>query len=142
MSTAGARGGASAAGEKQLEDHVEMQQDSTSKVSMLAARGTFIASTADGTNTEARHSTKRHRAAEHLSEDLLNRHIKIMGWSLPNGPKILCGVSSRNTVPRSSRVKMTISSWHSKPSARSAWRTSSDVGIAQSNWATTIHRLQ
>ncbi len=88
MSTAGARGGASVAGEEQLEDHVEMQEDSTSNVAMLAARGTLIAGTADGTVTEARHSTKRHHAAQNVSEDLLNDTCRIMGWSLPNGPKI------------------------------------------------------
>jgi hypothetical protein len=32
----------------------------------------------------------------------------------------LCGASSRNSVPRSSRVQKTISSWRSKLSARSA----------------------
>jgi hypothetical protein len=92
MITVGARGGASAAGEEQLEDHVEMQQDSTSNVEMLAARGTFIAGTADGTLTEARHSTKRHRAAENLSEDLLNRHIQDYGLVSPERAKnlVLC----------------------------------------------------
>jgi hypothetical protein len=37
------RGGASAEGEEEMEDHVEMEQDSRSNVAMLAARGTFIA---------------------------------------------------------------------------------------------------
>jgi hypothetical protein len=89
MSTVGARGGASAAGEEQLENHVEMQQDSTSNVEMIAARGTFIAGTADGTLTEARHCTKRHRAAENLSEDLLNRHIQDYGLVSPERAKNL-----------------------------------------------------
>ena len=40
------------------EDHEDMQEDSTNNVQMLAARGTFIAGTADGTVTEARDSTK------------------------------------------------------------------------------------
>ncbi len=36
MSTAGARGGASAAGDEEIEDQVETEQDSTSHVAMLA----------------------------------------------------------------------------------------------------------
>jgi hypothetical protein len=53
-----------------MEDHEEMEEDSTSNVPMLAAAGTFIAGTADSTVTQARHSTKRYRAAENMSEDL------------------------------------------------------------------------
>jgi len=87
MSTTGVRGGSSEVGEEEMEEHVEMEQDSTSNVAMLAARGTFIAGTADGTNTEARQSTKRHRAAEHLSEDLLNRHIQDYGLVSPEQAK-------------------------------------------------------
>ena len=40
-----------------MEDHVEMEQDSTSNVTMFVVRGTFIEGTADGTVTEGRHST-------------------------------------------------------------------------------------
>ncbi len=87
-----------------MQDHVEMEEDSTSNVPMLAASGTFITGTADGTITEARHHVKRQRAAVYVSEDLLNRQIQDYGLSLPNGPKMLCGASSRNTVPRSFRV--------------------------------------
>ena len=50
MST-GARGGELEEGDEEMEDHVEMEEDSTSIVSMLAASGTFIADTADGTVT-------------------------------------------------------------------------------------------
>ncbi len=64
--------------------------------------------------------------------------FRIVGWSLPNGPKILCGASSRNSVPRSSRVKKTISSWHSNPSPRSTWRTRCDVHIPHGNWVKTV----
>jgi hypothetical protein len=39
----GAPGGASTEGQEEMEDHAEMEEDSTSNVSMLAADGTFIA---------------------------------------------------------------------------------------------------
>jgi hypothetical protein len=89
MSTAGARGGASAAGDEEMEDQVETEQDSTSHVAMLAGRGTFIAGTADGlgTVTQARHSAKRHRAAVNVSEDLLNRLIQDYGLVSPERTK-------------------------------------------------------
>ena len=77
MSTAGARGGASVAGEEEMEDHAEM----------LAAGCTVIAGTADATVTEARHSTKRHRVAEDASEDLLNLHIQEYGLVSPERAK-------------------------------------------------------
>jgi len=69
---AGAQGRASGAGGEEMEDREEMEAESTSNVPMLAADGTFIAGTADTTVTEVRHSTKRHRACENVSEDLLN----------------------------------------------------------------------
>jgi hypothetical protein len=61
-------GGASAEGEEEIEDHVEMQQHSRSNVAMLAARGTFIAGTAavPVTVTEARYSTKLVQQAHDL----------------------------------------------------------------------------
>ncbi len=40
-----------------MEDHIEMEQDSTSNVSMFVVRGTFMTDTTDGTVTETRHST-------------------------------------------------------------------------------------
>ncbi len=52
------RGGASTAGEEEMGDHGEMEEDSTSNVSMLAGGGTFIPDTTDATVTEVRHSTK------------------------------------------------------------------------------------
>jgi hypothetical protein len=70
MITAGAQGRAS--GGEEMEDREEMEAESTSNVPMLVAGGTFIAGTADTTVTEVRHSTKRHRACENVSEDLLN----------------------------------------------------------------------
>ena len=63
MST-GARGGDLGEGNEEMQDHVEMEEDSTGTVPMIPARGTFIGGTADGTVTEARYSTKRYRAAE------------------------------------------------------------------------------
>ena len=57
MST-GARGGELEEGDEEMEDHVEMEEDSTSNVPMLAASGTFIPGTADGTVTGARHSSE------------------------------------------------------------------------------------
>jgi hypothetical protein len=39
-----------------MEDHEEMEEDSTSNVSILAADGTFITDTSDATVTQARHS--------------------------------------------------------------------------------------
>ena len=56
---------------------------------VLAAGGTFIAVTADGTVTEARQSSNRHRAAENMSEDLLNRHIQDYGLVSPERTKNL-----------------------------------------------------
>ena len=89
MSTAGATGGASTAGEEEMEDDAEMEDDSSSNVPMLAAGGTFIAGTADGTVSEARYSSKRHRTAENMSEDLLNRHIQDYGLVSPERAKNL-----------------------------------------------------
>ena len=48
-------------GEEKMEDHVEMEEDSTGTVPMLPVRVTFIGGTTDGTVTEARYSTKRYR---------------------------------------------------------------------------------
>jgi len=89
MSTAGARGGAYTEGEEDMEDHVEMEQDSTSNVTMLATDGTFIPGMADGTVTEVSHSTKYHRSAENMSEDLLNRLIQDYGLVSPERAKNL-----------------------------------------------------
>jgi hypothetical protein len=79
----GGRGGVYAAGEEEIQDHVEIEEDSTGTVPILPARGTFIGVTADGTVTEARYSTNRYRAAENMSEDLLNRHIQDYGLVSP-----------------------------------------------------------
>ena len=89
MSTAGATGGASTAGEEEIEDDAEMEDDSTSKVSMLPAGGTFIAGTTDGTVSEVRYSSKRYHTAENMSEDLLNRHIQDYGLVSPERAKNL-----------------------------------------------------
>ena len=72
-----------------MEDREEMEVESTSNVPMLAAGGTFIAGTADTTVTEVRHSTKRHRACENVSEDLLNRRIQDYGLFCPERAKNL-----------------------------------------------------
>jgi hypothetical protein len=87
-----------------MENHVEMEEDSTGTVPMLPAHGTFIGGTVDGTVTEVRHSTKRYRATENMSEDLLSRHIQDYGLVSPER-----GISSTNTEPSSSITKMTIS---------------------------------
>ena len=87
MSTAGATGGASTAGEEEMEDDAEMDDDSRSNVPMLAAGGTFIAGTADGTVTDARHRAKRQRAAVKVSEDVLNRQIQDYGLVSPERAK-------------------------------------------------------
>ena len=67
--------------------HEEMEECSTSNMQMLAARGTFIADTADGTVTQARDSAKRQRAAVNVSEDLLNRQIQDYGLVSPERAK-------------------------------------------------------
>ncbi len=60
----GTRGGPSDVGEEEMEDHVEMEEDSTSNVQILETHGTFT-----------RYFTKRWRPSEKVSEDLLNQHI-------------------------------------------------------------------
>ena len=72
-----------------MEEEMEMEEDSNSTVALSAARGTFIADTTDGTVTEARQSTKRHRGAENMSEDLLNRLIQHYGLVSPERVKSL-----------------------------------------------------
>ena len=89
MSTAGATGGASTAGEEEMEDDGVMEDDSNSNVPMLAAGGTFIAGTTDGTVSEVRYSSKRYHTAENMSEDLLNRHIQDYGLVSPERAKNL-----------------------------------------------------
>ena len=51
MSTGGAQGGESGTGEKEMEDHEEMEEDSTSNVSMITTNGAFIVGTTDDTVT-------------------------------------------------------------------------------------------
>jgi hypothetical protein len=107
-----------------------MEEDSTSNVQMLAARGTFIAGTADGTVTQARDSAKRQRAAVNVSEDLLNREIQDYGFVSPDRAKMLwCFFKKYGS--KKLKGQDDISSWRSKPSSRSAWRTRQDVCIAQ-----------
>jgi len=79
MITAGAQGGESGVCGEEMEDSEEMEKESTSNVPMHAADGTFIVGTVDSTVTQTRHSTKRHRDVENVSEDLLNRHIQEYG---------------------------------------------------------------
>ena len=69
-----------------MEEDAEMGEDSTSRVSMRAAGGTFIAGTADAPVATAR-ATKRHRASENVSEDLLNRQIQVHGLVSPERAK-------------------------------------------------------
>ena len=56
--SAGGSGGASGAREEEMEEEMEVEEGSSRTVTMPAARGTFIAGTADGTVTQARDSTK------------------------------------------------------------------------------------
>ncbi len=72
-----------------MEDHVEVEQDSRSNVSILAPHGTFISGTAAVTVTEGKHSTKRHRVDENVSEDFLDRHIQDYGLVCPERSKNL-----------------------------------------------------
>jgi hypothetical protein len=76
-------------GEEEMEDHVEMEEDSHGNVTILPTRGTFIAGTTAVTVTEVRHSTKRHRADENVSEDFLYRHIQDYGLVCPERAKNL-----------------------------------------------------
>ncbi len=64
-----------------------MGEDSTSRVSMLAAGGTFIAGTADALVATARATKHRKNASEHVSEDLLNRQIQVHGLVSPERAK-------------------------------------------------------
>ena len=78
MST-GTRGGSSEVCDEEMEEHVEMEEDSTSNVAMLVAIGTFIEGTTDGTVVEPSHDTKRQCDTVNVSADLLNRHIQDYG---------------------------------------------------------------
>ncbi len=124
--SSGSSGGASGAREEEMEEVMEIEEGSNRTVSIPAARGTFIAGTADGTVTEVRNSQKRQRTAVNVSEDLLNRQIQDYG--------LVSGGCSGN-------LDMTISSCNSKPCARSVLGTRTDVVIVQCNWAKTIRRL-
>ena len=89
MSAGSAQGGASGVDEEEMEEDMEIEEGSSSTVAMPAARGTFIAGTADGTVTEARNSQKRQRTAVNVSEDLLNRQIQDYGLVSPERAKNL-----------------------------------------------------
>ena len=82
-----AQGGASTAGDEEMEDHEEMEEDSTSNMQMLAAGGTFITGTSDGTVTQARDSAKRRRADVNVSENLRNQQIQDYGLVSPERAK-------------------------------------------------------
>jgi len=62
---------------------MEMEEDSSSTVTMSTARGTFIVDTADVTVTEDRNSQKRQHSPVNVSEDLLNRQIQDYGLVSP-----------------------------------------------------------
>ena len=87
--SAGGSGGASGAREEEMEEEMEIEEDSSRTVAMPAARGTFMAGTADGTVSEARNSQKRQRTAVNVSEDLLNRQIHEYGLVSPERAKNL-----------------------------------------------------
>ena len=70
-----------------MEEDAEMGEDSTSRVSMRAAGGTFIAGTADAPVATARATKRRKNASEHVSEDLLNRQIQVHGLVSPERAK-------------------------------------------------------
>jgi hypothetical protein len=86
MST-GARGGELEEDDEEIEDLVEMEEDSTSNVTMFAANGTFMEGTTDGTVTEARYQPKSQRIDVNVSEDLLNRQIQDYGLVSPERVK-------------------------------------------------------
>ena len=83
-----------------MEEHAEMEEDSTSRVPMLAVGGTFIAGTSDAPVAAARYSTKRHRASEDVSEDLLNRHIQEYGLVSPERAKNVVWFFFRKYKPK------------------------------------------
>jgi hypothetical protein len=87
--SAGGSGGASGAREEEMEEEMEIEEGSSRTVAMPAARGTFIAGTADGTVSEARNSQKRQRTTVNVSEDLLNRQIHEYGLVSPERAKNL-----------------------------------------------------
>jgi hypothetical protein len=70
-----------------MEEDAEMGEDSTSRVSMRAAVGTFIAGTADSPVATARATKRRKNASEHVSEDLLNQQIQVHGLVSPERAK-------------------------------------------------------
>jgi hypothetical protein len=76
MSTLGTQGGESTVGEEEMQDHIEMEEDSSSNVSILEPHGTFMVDIQDGMVSGVRYSTKCHRVVVNVSEDLLNRLIQ------------------------------------------------------------------
>jgi hypothetical protein len=72
-----------------------MEKDSTSTWTWSRVRGLRGV-------REVRDSSKQKHAVVKVTED----EFRLMGWSLPNGPKMLCGPSLRNTVPKSLRSNM------------------------------------
>ncbi len=64
-----------------------MEEDSTSKVPMLPARGTFIVGTTNGTVTQVRHCEKSQRTVMNVSVDFLNRQIQDYGLVSPERAK-------------------------------------------------------
>jgi hypothetical protein len=70
-----------------MEDYGEMEEDSTSNVTIFVTDGNFIVGTTDDTVTESRYSTKCHLVVENVSKDLLNRHIQEYGLTSPERSK-------------------------------------------------------
>jgi hypothetical protein len=91
-----------------MEEEMEMEEDSSSTVSMPVVRCTFIAGTVDGTVTEVRNSQKHQRTAVNVSEDLLNRQIQDYGLVCPERAKNLVWSYFMEAI--TSLVDMTISS--------------------------------
>jgi hypothetical protein len=87
--SAGSSGGASGSREEEMEEEMEIEEGSNRTVSMPAARGTFMAGTADGTVSEGRNSQKRQSTPVNVSEDLLNRQIHEYGLVSPERAKNL-----------------------------------------------------
>jgi hypothetical protein len=103
---------------------------------MPAARGTFIAGTADGTVSEARNSQKRQRTAVNVSEDLLNRQIHEYGLVSPERSKNLVW----SYFKKYGRKNLTRG--HENLKLQQQALCTICLGDQDRRWAKTIHRLQ
>ena len=94
----GDTGGSSIGGDEEMEEDEEREEDSTSNV--VTGQGPFIVDTGNGTVREVRTSSKKKIGDVKVTEDLLSRRIKAYDFVTAERKKMLCGPSSRNTVPK------------------------------------------